>query len=163
MEKLIKTKNLERIRRKYKKIGFCSGCFDLFHSGHAFFLNNAKKISGTLIVGLGRDKNIKNLKGKNRPINPEQNRAYVLAALKSVDYIILNENKYLPGSIDFAGILQKLKPNYLILNSDSGGIKEKRELCQKLGIKIKILKRAVPRPLKIVSSTGIIKKINKNK
>ena len=163
INKIITEKKLKNIRKKHKKIGFCSGCFDMFHSGHAFFLNQAKKISGTLVVGLGRDKTVKQLKGKKRPINPEANRLYVLSSLESVDYVILNEKNCSKNNIDFYNILNELRPNYLILNSDSGGIKEKKELCKKLKIKIKILKRAVPPPMEIISSTEIIKKIKTQK
>jgi len=160
---IISQKDLRNIRKKHKKIGFASGCFDMFHSGHAVFLNQAKKISGALVVGIGRDKAIKQLKGGNRPINPEKNRLYLLSCLKSVDYAMLNEEKYLKGNIDFYNILKKLRPDFLVLNSDSGGIEEKKRLCKELNIEIRILKRTVPSPMKAISSTYIIEKIRRKK
>jgi len=155
--KIITIKNLRSVRKKHKKIGFCSGCFDLFHSGHAVFLNKAKSFCGTLVVGVGRDENIKKI--KNRVVNPEANRIYTVASMESADYAILNEKTTLKGNIDFYNILKELKPDFLILNSDSGGIKEKKGLCKILNIKLKIFKRDLPKGLNPASTTEIIKRI----
>jgi len=156
--KIITIKYLKIVRKKCRKIGFCSGCFDLFHAGHAVFLNKAKSFCDTLVVGVGRDEIIKKIK-KRKAANPESNRIYTVASMKSVDYAILNENVALRGNIDFYNIVKELKPDFFILNSDSGGIKEKKELCRILNIKFKILKRNLPKRLKPTSTTEIIKKI----
>ena len=78
--------------RRRKRVGqtvvFTNGCFDILHSGHIAFLHRAKALGGTLVVGLNSDASVGRLKGPTRPVNPLADRAQVLAALSSVDYII---------------------------------------------------------------------------
>lgn len=71
-----------------KRIVFTNGCFDILHSGHVSYLNQAKAMGDILIVGLNTDESIKRLKGKSRPINSLANRVKVLAALSCVDHIV---------------------------------------------------------------------------
>src|SRR5690606_37479771 len=75
-------------RSQGKRIVFTNGCFDILHSGHVSYLNQAKEIGDILIVGLNTDESIKRLKGSNRPVNSLNNRVEVLAALSCVDYIV---------------------------------------------------------------------------
>ncbi|OPX27524.1 MAG: bifunctional heptose 7-phosphate kinase/heptose 1-phosphate adenyltransferase [Candidatus Cloacimonas sp. 4484_140] len=72
-----------------RKIVFTNGCFDIIHRGHIEYLNKAKKLGDILIIGLNSDDSVRRLKGINRPINYEQDRAVVLDNLKSVDYVCL--------------------------------------------------------------------------
>ncbi|PAF53911.1 bifunctional heptose 7-phosphate kinase/heptose 1-phosphate adenyltransferase [Helicobacter sp. 13S00482-2] len=74
---------------KNKKIIFTNGCFDILHRGHISYLQKAKKMGDILIVGLNSDASVKKLKGKNRPINTQDDRAYVLSALECVDFVII--------------------------------------------------------------------------
>ena len=71
-----------------KKIVFTNGCFDIIHSGHVRYLQEAKKLGDILIVGVNRDDSIRRLKGENRPINDLQERMSILAGLAAVDYVI---------------------------------------------------------------------------
>ena len=80
------TKNLHNAERK---IVFTNGCFDIIHRGHIEYLNKAKKLGDILIIGLNSDDSVRRLKGVNRPINYEQDRAIVLDNLKSVDYVCI--------------------------------------------------------------------------
>ncbi|MBL7665480.1 MAG: D-glycero-beta-D-manno-heptose 1-phosphate adenylyltransferase [Bacteriovoracaceae bacterium] len=70
-----------------KKIVFTNGCFDIIHRGHITYLNEAKKLGDVLFIGLNSDKSVRRLKGEDRPINNEQDRAFVLLNLKSVDFV----------------------------------------------------------------------------
>ena len=72
-----------------QKIVFTNGCFDVLHYGHVHYLAQAKELGDILVVGLNSDASVRRLKGEGRPINPEQARAYVLAALEMVDYVCL--------------------------------------------------------------------------
>jgi rfaE bifunctional protein nucleotidyltransferase chain/domain len=77
-----------RVAKTYdKKIVFTNGCFDIIHSGHIKYLNDSKKLGDILVVGLNSDASVKRLKGSDRPINSENDRALVLSALKSIDYV----------------------------------------------------------------------------
>ena len=66
-----------------------NGCFDLLHVGHVRYLRDARKLGDALAVGLNGDESVRALKGKGRPLNNEQDRAEVLAALSSVDYVAI--------------------------------------------------------------------------
>lgn len=69
---------------------FTNGCFDILHRGHVTYLAQAKSLGASLVVGVNSDASVKGLaKGQDRPIHPEQNRMAVLAALESVDAVIL--------------------------------------------------------------------------
>jgi len=79
---------LEILRKSEKKIVFTNGCFDILHMGHVKYLEKAKKLGDILVVGVNSDDSVKRLKGKNRPINPLNDRCCVIASLKSVDFVI---------------------------------------------------------------------------
>jgi len=162
-DKIIETKNLASLGEKHKgkKIGFCSGCFDVLHSGHAVFFEQCKEIADILVVSLGSDSILAALKGVERPVNPEKNRLYLLASMGNVDYVVLGgEAKDIkPGKIDFYENIKALKPDIFILNDDDSGLEQKKKLCQELGVSIKLVKREVPEFLKKISSTEIINKI----
>lgn len=88
--KIISKENLLKILKtlKQNKIVFTNGCFDILHIGHLNYLNHARDLGGLLIVGLNDDDSIKRLKGKERPINPLNNRVLMLAGLECVDYVV---------------------------------------------------------------------------
>jgi len=84
---------INKIKSEEKKIVFTNGCFDLLHVGHIRYLSQAKDLGDILIIGLNSDKSVKKLKGNNRPINSFEDRAKLLAALKSVDLVIMFEEQ----------------------------------------------------------------------
>jgi D-beta-D-heptose 7-phosphate kinase/D-beta-D-heptose 1-phosphate adenosyltransferase len=77
-----------RLKKQGKKIVFTNGCFDILHRGHVQYLDTAKSFGDVLILGLNSDARVSALKGPTRPINNEDDRAYILAALESVDYVV---------------------------------------------------------------------------
>ncbi len=80
---------LNRLRAEGKTIVTTNGCFDILHAGHVRYLEKAKSFGDILIVALNSDKSVKSIKGEGRPINNENDRAEVLSALRSVDYVVL--------------------------------------------------------------------------
>ena len=80
---------LDRLRNQGSTIVFTNGCFDLLHAGHVSYLEQARRCGDCLVVGLNSDRSVQALKGNSRPINREQDRARVLAALGCVDFIVL--------------------------------------------------------------------------
>lgn len=82
-------KLLDRLRSENKKLVFTNGVFDIIHRGHIEYLGEAKSLGDVLIVGLNSDSSVKIIKGENRPVNKEYDRAFVLANLKPVDYVII--------------------------------------------------------------------------
>ncbi len=160
--KVLQPDQLEVIRKKYqdRKIVFCSGCFDILQSGHAVFFNQCKSFGDILIVGVGRDSTIENLKGPGRPVNPEQNRVHLIAAMQDVDFATLNDSEIGEGKIDFRNIIDKLRPDVFVINDDDSAVIEKSALCEKFGVAIQSVKREVPEVLIPTSTTRIINKIN---
>ena len=77
------------LRDQGKKVVFTNGCFDILHRGHIRYLNEARSKGDALIVALNTDRSVKASKGEGRPIVPEHERAEVLAALQSVDFVLL--------------------------------------------------------------------------
>jgi len=89
--KIISLQNISEISRDRRKLVFTNGCFDIIHAGHVLYLQEARKLGDILIIGLNSDASVKRLKGSDRPVNNEEDRAIVLAALECVDYVIVFE------------------------------------------------------------------------
>jgi rfaE bifunctional protein nucleotidyltransferase chain/domain len=81
------------VRTAGKKLVITNGCFDLLHPGHVTYLENARNLGDALLVGLNSDDATRQLKGPGRPVNPESDRAAVLAALASVDGVCIFEDE----------------------------------------------------------------------
>ena len=79
---------VERYRANGKKVVFTNGCFDILHVGHVKYLQIAKSFGDVLIVGLNSDASVSRLKGPSRPVNIAEDRAYLLAALEAVDFVV---------------------------------------------------------------------------
>ena len=99
-------------KSEMRKIVFTNGCFDILHFGHIKLLYESKKMGDKLIVGLNTDESIRNIKGKNRPINNNNNRSIMLASLSFVDRIIFFSE---PTPID---LIKRISPNILTKGSD---------------------------------------------
>jgi D-beta-D-heptose 7-phosphate kinase / D-beta-D-heptose 1-phosphate adenosyltransferase len=103
------------LKNNDKKIVFTNGCFDILHVGHIKYLEKAKNFGDILILGLNSDDSTHRLKGKNRPINTQDDRAYILASLEVVDYVVIfNEDT----PID---LIKLIKPDVLVKGGDYEG------------------------------------------
>jgi D-glycero-beta-D-manno-heptose 1-phosphate adenylyltransferase len=100
------------LKNRNKKLVFTNGCFDILHSGHVDYLNQAKKLGDYLVVGLNSDISVKNIKGEKRPIVNEIERATILDNLKSVDFVtFFNEDT--PEQL-----IKSLIPDILVKGAD---------------------------------------------
>jgi cytidyltransferase-like protein len=117
-----------------KKV-FVSGCFDLLHSGHIAFFEEAASY-GELYVALGSDKTVFELKGRV-PVNSESERQYMVGALSCVKSAFISQGS---GMLDFVDELKQIQPDLFIVNSD-GNTPAKKALCDSLGIEYKVLQR----------------------
>jgi len=104
----------ERLRRAGKRVVFTNGCFDLLHPGHVRYLRQARALGDALIVALNSDRSVRELKGDKRPILTEQERAEVMAALGSVDYVTIFDQ---PTPRE---IITALLPDVLVKGGDWG-------------------------------------------
>lgn len=95
-----------------KTIVFTNGCFDIIHAGHVRYLAEAKKLGECLIVGLNSDRSVQELKGPTRPVNHQEDRAEVIAALAVVDYVVIFDERTAENLID------EVKPDIYVKGGD---------------------------------------------
>lgn len=105
----------KRLKKEGKKVVFTNGCFDILHVGHVKYLQEAKSYGDVLIVGLNSDSSVRELKGPTRPVNLEEDRAYILAALESVDYVVLFSEET-PHEL-----IKNIEPDILVKGGDYVG------------------------------------------
>ncbi len=140
---------LSGLKKRGKKIVFTNGTFDILHLGHVTYLQKAREKGDVLVVGVNTDRSVKSYKTPDRPINPEQDRLKVLAALECVDYAILFDD---PTPIK---LIVELRPDVLAKGADwkksqIAGAKE----VESWGGKIALIKLVAGK-----STTGIIQKM----
>ena len=124
-----------RPERKRPRV-LVSGCFDWFHSGHVRFFEEASAL-GELYVVVGHDENVRLLKGQGHPLFPQEERRYLVAAVRFVRQALISSGD---GWLDAEPEIRTLRPNLYVVNDD-GDKPEKREYCDAHGIGYVVLKR----------------------
>lgn len=145
------SKLIPQLKSRGKRIVFTNGCFDLLHYGHIQYLQAARAKGDYLIVGLNSDSSVRKLKGGNRPLVGERDRARILAALASVDYVTIFKE------LTPLDLIKIIKPDILVKGADWP--KDKivgASLVKGYGGKILTVKLAAGR-----STTNLIRKIAK--
>ncbi|MGJ0318690.1 D-glycero-beta-D-manno-heptose-7-phosphate kinase [Aliarcobacter cryaerophilus] len=137
-----------KLHSQGKKIVFTNGCFDILHVGHVKYLEVAKSYGDVLILGLNADSSVKKLKGPTRPINTQDDRAYILASLESVDYVVIFEEET-PYEL-----IKLIKPNVLVKGGDYEG---KEVVGQDIADELKLVQFVDGK-----STTNTIKRIQEN-
>ncbi len=143
IEKLAK-----KLHSQGKRIVFTNGCFDILHVGHVKYLEEAKSYGDVLILGLNADSSVRKLKGLSRPINSQDDRAYILASLESVDYVVIFEEET-PYEL-----IKLIKPHVLVKGGDYEG---KEVVRQDIADELKLVQFVDGK-----STTNTIKRINEN-
>jgi rfaE bifunctional protein nucleotidyltransferase chain/domain len=112
--KMVDRANASDVRDQYagKTIVFTNGCFDILHLGHVRYLAAAKRLGDILIVGLNGDASVRELKGVGRPLNSQEDRAEVMAALEAVDHVIIFEEKRV------SHLLREMRPHIYVKGGD---------------------------------------------
>ena len=142
---------LEKERKKNNVIGFTNGCFDILHVGHVQYLEQARSFCDLLVVGVNSDFSVKRLKGDTRPVNSEDARMKVLAALESVAYVTLFEED---TPLD---LIKKLSPSIIFKGGDwNEGDVVGGDFVRSIGGSVKIISYVDG-----FSTTNIIKKIER--
>ena len=103
---------VEALRAQHKTVVFTNGVFDLLHPGHVRYLADARRQGDALVVGINSDRSVRTIKGRGRPIFPEQERAEVLAALACVDAVCIFDEET-PHAI-----IARLQPDVLVKGAD---------------------------------------------
>ena len=138
-----------KLHSQGKKIVFTNGCFDILHVGHVKYLEVAKSYGDVLILGLNADSSVRKLKGPTRPINTQDDRAYILASLESVDYVVIFEEET-PYEL-----IKLIKPHVLVKGGDYEG---KDVVGQDIADELKLVKFVDGK-----STTNTIKRIENAK
>ena len=138
----------KELKARGKKIIFTNGCFDILHIGHVRYLETAKSYGDILILGLNSDRSVTSIKGKGRPINIQLDRAYMLAALEAVDYVVVfdEDTPY--------DLIKAVKPDVLVKGSDYEG---KKVVGQDIADELKLVEFVDGK-----STTKTIEKIRKS-
>lgn len=116
-----------RLRADGRAVVFTNGCFDILHPGHVDYLSFARSLGDALVVGINSDASVRRNKGPLRPINSEKSRAKVLAALESVDYVVVFDED------EPAALIAELIPDVLVKGADWSHYVSGREVVESHG------------------------------
>jgi D-beta-D-heptose 7-phosphate kinase/D-beta-D-heptose 1-phosphate adenosyltransferase len=131
-------RRIARERARGRRVVFTNGCYDLLHVGHVRSLEAARELGDLLVVGVNRDRRVRELKGRGRPLVPERRRAEVLAALACVDYVVLF------GEDTAAELIGVLRPDIVCKGNEyRGRPTPEREAIEALGGRF-VLLRQIP-------------------
>jgi rfaE bifunctional protein nucleotidyltransferase chain/domain len=154
-EKILDLKQLtaesRRLREDGKRLVASNGCFDLLHVGHVRYLAAARRLGDVLVVGLNGDESVRALKGDGRPLNNERDRAEVLAALESVNYVTIFPQ------VRATAFLEAAQPRVYAKGGDyrlETLNREEREALERCGATIEIIPFE-----KGYSTTGLLEKL----
>jgi D-glycero-beta-D-manno-heptose 1-phosphate adenylyltransferase len=121
-------------KRRREQIVFANGCFDTLHVGHIRYLEGARREGDILVVGVNDDSSVRNLKGPGRPILDQQARAQLVAALRSVDYVVLFSEDTVEA------LLEELRPDVHAKGTDyTAETVPERATAARLGIRVAIV------------------------
>ncbi len=112
LERQAMAKVSAEIQARGKSLVFTNGCFDILHAGHVSYLIKAKSLGDYLVLGLNSDSSVSGIKGPERPLVPENQRALVLAALECIDYIVFFDE---PTPLE---LIEAVKPHVLVKGAD---------------------------------------------
>lgn len=122
------------MRQNNQTLVFTNGCFDILHAGHVDYLAFSRNQGDALVVGLNSDASVKHNKGENRPINSEEDRACVIAALESVDFVVIFDDD------EPKGIISEIIPDVLVKGEDWAHYISGREIVEANGGKVVLAK-----------------------
>ncbi len=141
------------LRKGGRRIVFTNGCFDILHAGHVRYLAKARSFGDCLVLGLNSDASVRRLKGPARPINREEDRAEVVGALDSVDYVVLFEEPTAEA------LIAKVKPEVYVKGGDyTLDTLPEAKIVQSYGGRVEFVAMVEGR-----STTSVIEKIRREK
>ncbi|HEY2976309.1 MAG TPA: D-glycero-beta-D-manno-heptose 1-phosphate adenylyltransferase [Pyrinomonadaceae bacterium] len=138
----------DRLAAQGKKLVFTNGCFDILHRGHVTYLTFARNQGDALVVAVNSDASVKRNKGDDRPINSEEDRAYVLASLRAVDYVVIFDDE------EPKDLIAQILPQVLVKGSDWAHYVSGREIVEANGGQVVLAEMVEGR-----STTGTIERI----
>jgi FAD synthetase len=139
MTRIVNLQELEKLLPGEEKgrIVLVGGCFDILHIGHVRFLSEARRMGDYLIVLLESDKKVKDLKGENRPVFIQSERAEMLSSLRSVDLVVVLP--MMEDDRDYSNLVKTIKPNVIAVTENDPRIEKKRRQAEEAGGELKII------------------------
>jgi len=123
-------KERKRLRAEGKTLVFTNGCFDILHAGHVDYLTFARDQGDVLVVGLNSDASVRKNKGEHRPVVPEKDRAKILAAFETVDYVVIFDED------EPEHLISEILPDVLVKGEDWAHYVSGREIVEQNGGRI---------------------------
>jgi D-glycero-beta-D-manno-heptose 1-phosphate adenylyltransferase len=136
------------LKRARKKIVFTNGTFDILHAGHVSYLEFARNQGDVLVVGLNSDASVRRYKGDSRPVNPQSDRARVLAGLESVNYVVIF------GEDEPAALISEILPDVLVKGAEWAHYISGRDIVERRGGRVVLAKM-----LKGRSTTSVLQRV----
>ncbi len=144
-EKIIDLKKIKevvyKVKKSNKKIVLVGGCFDILHFGHIRFLQEAKKLGDVLMVALESDENVKRLKGHKRPFHTQEQRANILAELRSVDYVL--SLPPMERHEEYESLVNRIHPDLIAWTSEDKYAEQKRKQAESVGAELRIIEKVL--------------------
>jgi len=139
MEKVVNLEELKKslLRKGEGRIVLTGGCFDILHIGHVRFLAEAKQMGDTLVVLLEHDLTVKKLKGENRPVFIQRERAEMLSALGSVDLVVLLPT--MENDSDYLNLLKTIKPDIIAVTENDPQMEKRKDQAKQIGRELKVI------------------------
>jgi rfaE bifunctional protein nucleotidyltransferase chain/domain len=138
MNRIIDVEKAVKLSKRFKKIGktvvLSGGCFDVIHLGHIKFLEAAKKTGDILLVFLESDENVRRIKGEQRPIHNQDERAQVLAAIRFIDYVI--KIPFLKDNGDYDKLVLRINPSVIAITKGSNALEHSKRQAKKIGAQL---------------------------
>lgn len=131
----------KKLKQQKKSLVLVGGCFDILHPGHTVFLEKSKKTGDRLVVLLESDQKVRLLKGKNRPIYTQKDRAKLLLALKSVDFVILLP--FFTSDVSYDQLIARLQPSVICVTVPDSSLHHKQRVAKMTGAKLKYVTKKV--------------------
>ena len=145
---------IKGLKKKRQKIVLAGGCFDLLHPGHIIFLDKAKETGDILIVFLESDEKVSLLKGSNRPIYKQAERALMLFALRSVDYVI--KLPFIKNDAKYDEIISQIKPDIIATTKENINNNYFKRSAKLVGAKVKYVTKIMGGYSTTTSLAGLI-------
>ena len=124
----------DRLHAEGRTLVFTNGCFDILHRGHADYLAFARSQGDALVVGLNSDASVRRAKGPTRPVNPEQDRAYVLGSLRAVDFVVIFDED------EPRDLIAQILPDVLVKGKDWARYVSGRDIVEANGGRVVLAK-----------------------
>jgi len=131
----------KKIKKEGKRLVVVGGSFDILHVGHVIYLEKAKKKGEVLMVLLESDERIKRIKGENRPINKQADRAKLLSSLRMVDIVVCLRD--MKDNSDYDELLTKIKPSIIAVEGSDKILKIKKRQAKMVGAKLMVVTKRV--------------------